>query len=65
MLQDGKQLTLDARIKTIIDQDSYSLVIMEAMPQDTGTYECIARNTKGEARARSHVSVLCKWNKNH
>lgn len=58
--QDGKQIIADTRILTLVENDQYSLLITEALPQDTGTYECIARNPKGESRCISHVAVACK-----
>ena len=38
----------------------YDLVFMEALPDHTGIYECIARNGSEETRAAATVTVSCK-----
>ena len=35
----------------------HSLSILEAFPEDTGTYKCVARNKAGETTAICHLKV--------
>lgn len=48
--QDGKAIAADVRFKMLVDEGHNSLLIIETVPQDAGTYECVARNSAGEAR---------------
>ncbi len=47
----------DLRFKFLVEGNQYTLLIIEAMPQDAGTVECVARNNKGESRCRGQLSV--------
>lgn len=35
----------------------HSLSILEAFPEDTGTYKCVARNKAGETTVTCHLKV--------
>lgn len=35
----------------------HSLIILEAFPEDTGTYKCVARNKAGETTVTCHLKV--------
>ncbi len=47
----------DIRFKMLAEEGVYTLLIIEALPQDAGTYECIAKNQRGESRCRATLSV--------
>jgi len=41
-----------------VDEDNqYTLLIIETVPEDSGTYECVAINNSGEARCESSLVV--------
>ncbi len=46
------------RFKLLVDDGQNSLLIIEALPQDAGVYECVARNSAGEARSDNISSPL-------
>jgi len=56
-LKNGRKLALDAHIKFIIEEDVYTLLILECVPDDSGKYECVAVNKAGEARCQADVIV--------
>lgn len=56
-LKNGRKLVQDNHFKMIKEQDNYSLMIIEAMPDDSAKYECVAINKAGEARCQSSVEV--------
>ncbi|CAG0890532.1 unnamed protein product [Cyprideis torosa] len=57
-LKNGRKLPNDVRFKTIEEQDTYTLLILEAVSQDSGLYECVAINQAGEGRCEARVSVI-------
>ena len=40
------------------EQDVATLLLEDAMSEDSGKYECVATNSAGEARSSCHVQVL-------
>lgn len=49
-LKNGKKITPDIRYKTLEEDEIYTLLILEVVPDDSGKYECVAINSAGEAR---------------
>lgn len=56
-LKDGKKITSDIRFKTLEEDETYTLLIIEAVPEDSGKYECVAINSGGEARCEADCVV--------
>ncbi|PSN37209.1 Titin, partial [Blattella germanica] len=56
-LKNGKKITSDIRYKTLEEDNTYTLLIIEAFPEDTGKYECVAINSAGEARCDAQCFV--------
>ncbi|VDK66159.1 unnamed protein product, partial [Onchocerca ochengi] len=59
-LKDGKSLTEASRFKPSCEFGFITLDILYALPEDSGDYECVVVNDKGEASTRTHVTVLSK-----
>jgi len=47
----------DIHYKTLEEDGVYTLLIIEALPNDNGTYECVAINSAGEARCDAELLV--------
>ena len=56
-LKNGRKLAQDNHFKMLIDGDSYSLMILEAVPEDTASYECVAINKAGEALCQATIEI--------
>lgn len=56
-LKNGKKITPDIRYKTLEEDDVYTLLIIEVVPEDSGKYECVVINTAGEARCDAECIV--------
>lgn len=50
LLQNEKKIVADIRYKILEEDNIYTLLILETIPDDTGKYECVAVNSAGEAR---------------
>lgn len=57
-LKNGKKITSDIRYKTLEEDEVYTLIILEIVPEDTGKYECVAMNNAGEARCEAECTVV-------
>lgn len=57
-LKNGKKITSDIRYKTLEEDELYTLLIIEVVPEDSGKYECVAINSGGEARCEAECTVL-------
>ena len=57
ILQNGKKISPDIRYKTLEEDNTYTLLILESIPEDTGKYECVAINSAGEARCEAECTV--------
>lgn len=56
-LKNGKKVQPDIRNKILEEDGTFTLLILEAYPQDSGKYECVAMNSAGEARCDAECSV--------
>lgn len=56
-MQNGKKIVQDITHKTVEEGDQYTLLILEAAPEDAGNYECVAINKIGEARCQATIQV--------
>jgi titin len=45
--QNGKKITPDIRYKTLEEDNTNTLLIIETVPEDSGQYECVAINSAG------------------
>ena len=49
-LKNGKKIMPNIKYKLVEEDNVYTLLIIEAYPEDAGKYECVAVNNAGEAR---------------
>lgn len=56
-LKNGKKIISDIRYKTLEEDEIYTLLIIEVVPEDSGKYECVAINSAGEARCEAECIV--------
>lgn len=59
-LRNGHPLPEASRFKPIFEFGFVSLDILYAYPEDNGEYELVAVNDKGEARTKTHITVLAR-----
>ncbi|CAD6198030.1 unnamed protein product [Caenorhabditis auriculariae] len=57
-LRNGAPLPEASRFRPVYEFGFVSLDILYAYPEDNGDYELVAYNDKGEARTRTHITVL-------
>ncbi|XP_063986913.1 titin isoform X6 [Diachasmimorpha longicaudata] len=56
-LKNGKKVVTDIRYKTLEEDNTYTLLILETTTEDNGKYECVAINRAGEARCEAECTV--------
>lgn len=56
-LLNGNRVTPSVRAKVLEEDNVYTLLIIEAGPEDTGKYECVAVNNGGEARCEAECII--------
>lgn len=56
-LFDGKKISPSFKNKILEEDNMYTLLIIEASPDDSGKYECVAVNNGGEARCEADCVV--------
>lgn len=56
-LKDDKPLAEASRFKPSYEFGFVTLDILYALPEDSGIYDCVVMNDKGEASTRTHVTV--------
>jgi hypothetical protein len=60
--KNGQEIQPGGRYSVFTDQNStYSLVISDALPQDSGAYEIIVRNQHGTANSKTNLQILGKF----
>lgn len=57
-LKNGKRIVPNIKYKIVEEDNTYTLLIIEAFPEDAGAYECVAVNNAGEARCESECTVV-------
>ncbi|KAK3888336.1 hypothetical protein Pcinc_007597 [Petrolisthes cinctipes] len=57
-LKNGSKLTQDGHFRMVSKQDTYSLIITDAVPEDSDAYECVAINKAGEGRCQATVEIV-------
>ena len=57
-LNNGKKITPNIKYKILEEDNMYTLLIIEAGPEDTGKYECVAVNSGGEARCEADCNIM-------
>lgn len=57
-LKSGKKIVPNIKYKIVEEDSTYTLLIIEAFPEDAGAYECVAVNNAGEARCESECFVV-------
>lgn len=56
-IKDGQKIPQNIKYKTVEEDNLYTLLIIEAYPEDSGKYECVAVNSAGEARCDAECFV--------
>lgn len=57
--KDGKILPNDARfVQSYDDGKTAKLTLIDALSPDAGVYECVAKNTAGEARCKARLNII-------
>lgn len=56
-LKGGQKIQEDSRRKMVVEEGVNTLLILEAVIDDTGSYECVAINKAGEARCQADVII--------
>lgn len=56
-LSNGKKVAANMKYKILEEDNLYTLLIIEASPEDVGKYECVAMNSAGEARCEADCIV--------
>lgn len=60
-LKDGKPLPEASRFRPSAEFGFVTLDILYAYPEDSGVYECVVVNDKGEASTKTHVTVCISF----
>ncbi|XP_055338080.1 LOW QUALITY PROTEIN: titin-like [Paramacrobiotus metropolitanus] len=55
--KNGQKLQPSPRLKHVRDNDLHQLLILDALAEDSGWYDCVAVNEGGEARCSAQVTV--------
>lgn len=59
-IQDGRGIVADKRVSLAVDGTTHTLTMAESFPQDSGVYEVVAKNTRGENRSKANLNVASK-----
>ena len=55
--KNGQRIQEDKKHRIVEHEDQYTLVVLDAHVDDSGSYECVAMNNVGEARCIAEVFV--------
>lgn len=56
--KDDKPLEFSQKIKEFYENDIWTLIILEAEPEDSGCYEAVAENAHGKVFTRGNLTVI-------
>jgi hypothetical protein len=56
--KDDEPLEMNNRIKSFQEADAYTLLILEAIAADSGSYECVAENAHGKVYTGAFLTVI-------
>ena len=56
-LQDEARLSESSHCTFVYDEPEYSLVVLNARPEDSGVYTCTAQNLAGAVSCKAEVTV--------
>ncbi|VDO41301.1 unnamed protein product [Onchocerca flexuosa] len=56
--KDGKPLPNDARYQIVDEGNERVLMISDTLSQDAGIYECVVKNSAGEARCKARLNII-------
>ncbi|KAM3716725.1 Kettin [Dirofilaria immitis] len=56
--KDGKPLPNDSRYQIFYEGNERVLMISDTLPQDAGIYECVVKNSAGEARCKARLNII-------
>ncbi len=56
--KDDETLELNNRIKSFQEDNAYTLLILETIAADSGSYECVAENAHGKVYTRAFLTVI-------
>ncbi len=56
--KDDETIEMSNRIKSFQEDDAYTLLILEAIAADSGSYECVAENAHGKVYTRAFLTVI-------
>lgn len=57
-LKNGQKIVPNIKYKIVEEDNTFTLLIIEAFQEDAGAYECVAVNSAGEARCNAECSIL-------
>lgn len=57
-LKSGKKIVPNIKYKIVEEDNTYTLLILETVQEDAGTYECVAVNNSGEARCEAECILV-------
>lgn len=57
-LKSGKKIVPNIKYKIVEEDNTYTLLILETVQEDAGTYECVAVNSSGEARCEAECILV-------
>lgn len=56
-VKNGNRLKEDNKHRIVEHEDQFTLVVLEVTIEDSGSYECVAMNSVGEARCTANIIV--------
>lgn len=56
-MKNGVRVQEDSKHQLVEHEDQFTLVVLEVTTSDSGSYECVAINSVGEARCTAQITV--------